>query len=112
MLLQMSTTTRHNLVSMSQKLTGHHPTVSRLGFISANNVRVAMYLFQAATDLDHLSWTDKSYNFPFSKWASWCAEQDRNPISGPISNVANFLAELYEKSYQCSSLNAYCFAIS
>ena len=46
------------------------------------------------------------------KWANWCGERNRNPFSGPISDVANFLAELFEQGYQYSSLNAYRSSIS
>lgn len=43
----------------------------------------------------------------FGKWAHWCAEQDREIISGPIVDVANFLAELFQNGYQYCPLNAY-----
>ena len=82
-----------------------------MGFISANNVRVATFLRQLQTSSSHHGGISqkKSCNSSFSKWASWCAEYDRNLISGRISDVANFLAELCEKGYQCSyrSVNAY-----
>jgi len=42
----------------------------------------------------------------------WCAERNCSPISGPASDVANFLAELYEEGYQASSLNSFRSAIS
>ncbi len=32
----------------------------------------------------------------FQKWIRWCAEWDTDPISGPVSEVANFLADLYD----------------
>jgi len=73
------------------------------------------HLSQTATDLVLSSWRDKStksYNSSFDKWARWCSERDRDPLSGPISDVANFLAELFEQGYQYSSLNAYRSAIS
>ena len=71
-------------------------------------------LSNAATDLVPSSWRDKSmrsYN-SFNKWACWCAEQERNPISGPISDVANFLAYLFEEGYQYRSINVYRSSIS
>ena len=36
----------------------------------------------------------------------------RDPIRGPITDIANFLAELFEEGYQYRSLNAYRSAIS
>ena len=68
-----------------------------------------------ATDLALSSWRDKStrsYNSSFNKWARWCAERDRNPISGSISDVANFLADLFEEGYQYRSINVYRSSIS
>ena len=42
----------------------------------------------------------------------WCVQRDRNPISGPVVDIANFLAELYQDGYAYSSLNCYRSAIS
>ena len=39
-------------------------------------------------------------------------ERDRNPISGPISDVANFLADLFQEGYQYRSINVYRSSIS
>ena len=48
----------------------------------------------------------------FQKWIGWCKERNTDPISGPVSEVANFLADLYEKGYQQRSINAYRSAIA
>ena len=68
-----------------------------------------------ASELPRASWRDKStkaYNSLFHEWECWCAQQDRNPISGPVVDIANFLAELYHDGYAYSSLNSYRSAIS
>ena len=40
------------------------------------------------------------YNFHFSKLLGWCTEWAAcDPISGPISGVANFLADLHSQVY-------------
>ena len=68
-----------------------------------------------ATELVLQSWrtkTNKSYDSLFGKWNRWCIERGSNPISGPVSEVANFLAALYQKGYQYNSINAYRSAIS
>ena len=60
------------------------------------------------------SWREKTnskYGSSFSKWACWCQQWDRDPLSGPVENVANFLADLYAEGYQYQSLNAYHLAI-
>lgn len=35
-----------------------------------------------------------------------------DPFCGPISDVANFIADLYQQGYQYRSLNSYCSSIS
>ena len=68
-----------------------------------------------ASDLMLASWRTKSsqsYESHFGKWARWCSEWGRNPVSGSIADVANFLAYLHEEGYQSRSLNAYHSAIS
>ena len=68
-----------------------------------------------ASDLLLSSWrskTQSNYNSLFTKWTDWCHQWDRNPLVGPVEDVANFLANLYEKGYQYRSLNAYRSAIS
>ena len=105
--------TRHNPTSVSEQSARYHPVVSRVGYICQQCE--GSHLSQTATDLVLSSWRDKStksYNSSFGNWAHCCSEQDRGPLSGPISDVANFLAELFEQGYQYSSLNAYRSAIS
>ena len=78
--------------------------------ISANGSRQRSFQKRLPT-----SWktkTSKSYNSLFQKWVGWCKERDSDPISGPTSEVANFLAHLFELGYQYRSLNAYHSAIS
>ena len=68
-----------------------------------------------ASELMLASWRTKSsqsYESSFGKWARWCAERGRHPVSGPIADIANFLAHLHEAGYQSRSLNAYSSAIS
>jgi len=61
------------------------------------------------------SWRDKTnsnYSSSFAKWACWCHQQGRNPLSGPITDVINFLADLSVRGYQYQSLNSNHSAIS
>lgn len=61
------------------------------------------------------SWRDKSnksYNYMFGKWISWCKGRGSDPISCPVSEVCNFLASLFEENYSYRSLNVYRSAIS
>jgi len=67
------------------------------------------------SDLMLASWRDKTnsnYGSSFSKWASWCQQRGRDPLTGPIEDVVNFLAKLHSEGYKYQSLNAYRSAIS
>jgi len=51
--------------------------------ISANNVRESPFPDSyRSSPLIMGRESTKSYVFSFRKWARWCAEWDRNPISG------------------------------
>ena len=71
-----------------------------------------------STDASRLltaSWRNKttsSYESLFKKWDRWYMERNRDPIRGPIGDVANFLSELFQEGYQYRSLNAYRSAVS
>ena len=69
----------------------------------------------AISELLLSSWrtkTKSNYNSLFAKWANWCQQRDRDPTTGPIKDIINFLAELYQDGYQYRSLNSYRSAIS
>ena len=72
-------------------------------------------LSEQATKLILSSWrakTNKSYDSLFGRWDRWCSERGSDPFSGPVSEVANFLASLFQEGYQYNSVNAYRSAIS
>ena len=72
-------------------------------------------LSESAKELILSSWrgkTSRAYDSHFQKWLGWCSERGCDPISGPISDVVNFLADLHSQGYQTNSLNAYRSAIS
>ena len=88
-------------------------SVSRMAHLR-NKFR-SQNLSEEATALLLKSWrtkTNKSYDSLFGKWHSWCVERSFNPFSGPVTNVANFLAQLCAEGYQYSSINSYRSAIS
>ena len=72
-------------------------------------------LSKQASDLLLSSWRQKSsqsYDSLCKRWISWCSERNSDPVSGPVEEVVNFLAQLYEEGYQYRSLNAYRSAIA
>ena len=56
--------------------------------------------------------TQSNYDSLFSKWSRWCSQRDRNPIEGPVEDVANFLADIFKEGYLYRLLNSYRSAIS
>ena len=64
---------------------------------------------QEGTELLLASWrrkSSRSYDSLFRKWIIWCSGRSSDPVSGPISDVVNFLAHLFKEGYQYRSLNA------
>ena len=56
---------------------------------------------QEGTELLLASWgqkSSKSYDSLFGKWVRWCDQRNSDPISGPVSEVVNFLADLFNKA--------------
>ena len=73
------------------------------------------HLSEEATSLMLKSWrskTNKSYDSLFGRWNSWCCKRGTDPISGPVTDVLNFLADLHKQGYKYRSLNSYRSAIS
>ena len=104
---------RGDTACVSESPSRCNTTTGRVGHIRERCQR--SHLSGTATDLVLSSWRDKSsksYDSCFRKWAGWCSERNRDPICGPISDVANFLAQLYQDGYQYRSLNSYRSAIS
>ena len=97
----------------SSEDTRNNPSVSRVACLR-ERYRVSQ-LSTEASNLMLASWRTKSsqiYESHFGKWACWCAERGHDPISGPVADVANFLAHLHDEGYQSWSLNAYRSTIS
>ena len=120
----VSSTSRYALgvPTMDSSSSRSHPESSRAGFTSADHpASCVTYLRKKFSDSSLLeeasrlllaSWKTKSnqsYDSLFRKWLSWCSS---DPISRPIAEVANFLANLFEQGYQSHSLNVYRSAIS
>ena len=106
---------RDNLTGVSEQPSRHHSSTSHMGYIWEKCHHNQLY--EPATNLVLSSCRDKSsksYNSSFRKWLHWCNQQGRNLISGPISGIANFLAELFQEGYQYTAqlMNAYHSSIS
>ena len=43
--------------------------------------------------------TLSNYNSLFLRWSHWCSQRNRNPIEGPVEDIANFLADLVKEGY-------------
>ena len=100
----------HDLRDSSHELSASTSRVAYLrGKFASQN------LSSKARDLLLASWrtkSNKTYDSHFKKWLCWCSARGSDPVSGPVSEVANFLADLHEEGYQSSSLNVFRSAIS
>ena len=95
------------------RLHEHSPTSATAGRMEHLRKRLqGQGLSDQAMDLIRRSKTNKSYDSLFGRWNRWCIERGSDPFSGPVSEVANFLAVLYQEGYQYNSVNAYRSAIS
>ena len=52
-----------------------------------------------------------NYQSTWQKWNNWCCEWEVNPFKSNIIEFLNFLAFLYEKGYDYSSINSHRSAI-
>ena len=92
---------------------GNNPSASRVACLRERYR--GSNLSTEASELMLASWRTKSsqsYESHFRKWVCWCTERGHDPISGPVADVANFLAYLHEEGYQSRSLNSFRSAIS
>ena len=92
---------------------GGSTAISRLAII--RNQSRSGALSEGASRLLESSWRSKTkstYESLFKSWNNWCQERGRDPIRGPVADILNFLAELFEQGFQYRSLNAYRSAIS
>ena len=95
------------------QLPRHTTPPSRVAYLRARFS--AERIAPQASSLLLASWRETSgrmYDSLFGKWASWCVERDIDPISGDITGVVNFLADLFHQGYQHRSLCSYRSAIS
>ena len=56
--------------------------------------------------------TSSAYGAAWQKWASWCNQQQINPISAPLSAVLDFLTREFNSGKAYRSINVYRSAIS
>ena len=80
--------------------------------VSGKSTEATAFLLRLQNSCLPLGALRQSYESLFGKWARWYSERGRDPVSGPIADIANFLAYLHEEGYQSRSLNAYRSAIS
>ena len=58
------------------------------------------------------SGTQAQYKSAWSKWSSWCAEKQEDPVSCDITCFLEFLSELFDSGLQYRTINVYRSAIS
>lgn len=56
--------------------------------------------------------TTKAYESAWRRWASWCAARKVDPFSTTLTNILDFLTEMYNEDKEHSTINSYRSAIS
>ena len=56
--------------------------------------------------------TSFNYDSSWGKWVCWCSEQQVDPFACNLKFVLDVLAFLFEKNYECSSINVHRSALS
>lgn len=70
---------------------------------------------QQSTSLICSSWresTTKAYESAWRRWASWCDTRKVDPFSTTLTNILEFLIEMYNENKEHSTINSYHSAIS
>ena len=104
----------HDQIMLSQDTLSLAPQLA-VWHISGRDRETRRFWRKLRTSLMLKSWrtkTNRSYDSLFRKWHSWRHTRGSNPFSGPIREMLNFLAKLYEEGNQYHSLNSYRSAIS
>ena len=56
--------------------------------------------------------TQSHYKSAWGQWASWCAQQQIDPVRCPLNQILEFLTSLFSKGLQYSTIGGYRSAIS
>ena len=56
--------------------------------------------------------TSSNYESSWGKWICWCSEQQVYPFACDLKFILDFLAFLFEKNYEYSSINVHRSALS
>ena len=92
------------------------PSASHMACLSGIPLHHEEFLYKLLQSELLLSlWQNKInsiYNSLLLKWASCCEQRNRDPIAGPVEDVAYLLVGLHVEGYQYRSLIAYHSAIS
>ena len=56
--------------------------------------------------------TQATYKGPWKEWTRWCVQRKIDPFQATLGDIANFLAESFDRGIEYSTLNVYRSAIS
>ena len=102
-----------DVTNMGGNITRGNTSTSRVAYLKQSYA--AQEVSESASRLLLSSWREKSsksYDSLFRRWVSWCEERNTDPITSPVNELVNFLADLHDKGYSYRSLNGYRSAIS
>ena len=89
------------------------PSVSRMACLNRSYSETG--ISAEARTLLMAAWrknTSSAYGAAWQKWASWCNQQQVNPLSAPLSAVLDFLTREFNSGKAYRSINVYRSAIS
>ena len=87
------------------------PETSHISCVAA--IRRCLGQFKLSPRVSNIimfSWrsgTQAQYKNAWSKWSSWCAEKQEDPVSCDISCFLEFLSELFYNGLQYRTINVY-----
>ena len=92
------------------------PETSHISHVAAVRRCLGQFkLSQKVSNIIMSSWrsgTQAQCKSAWSKWSSWCAEKQEDPVSRDISCFVEFLSELFDSGLQYRTINVYQSAIS
>ena len=106
-------TTYRSVDQAGGKSSPNPPSISRVACLNRSYSETG--ISAEARTLLMAAWrknTSNAYGAAWQKWASWCNQQQINPISAPLSVVLDFLTREFNLGKAYRSINVYDTAIS
>ena len=102
---KLNTATGHNSCSsLSRKIDTAHNKIQHYGGLNVSDITILVASLKESTR--------KKYNPYQQKWHTYCQENNINPVTPNITNVLDFLSNLYDQGLSYSAINSAKSAVS